>query len=186
VGFGHYYGGQGKCAAAIRASDPDMPVFIESAEWDSASAYADMQPVNLPHIIYQVHMYVPGEFTHQRVFDRNQKPVTYPGMMNGTEWNKERLRNVLKPVREFQLAYNVHIYVGEFSAARWAPGAAQYLSDCIDIFEEYGWDWTYHAYREWDGWSLEHGPNMDDRAPTATPTDRKLVVLGWFGKNEKP
>ncbi|MCE5241431.1 glycoside hydrolase family 5 protein [bacterium] len=185
-GVGDYFDGQVKCATAIRAIDPNIPVFIESAEWDSPGAYREMQPVNLPNIVYQVHMYVPGEFTHQGVFNKDQKPVTYPGVINGTEWNKERLRSVLQPVREFQLAYNVHIYVGEFSAIRWAPGAAQYLSDVISLFEEYGWDWTYHAYREWDGWSLEHGPDKDNHQPTAEPCDRKQVLLGWFAKDEKP
>jgi len=185
-GVGDYFDGQVRCATAIRAIDPDMPIFMESAEWDSPAAYREMQPVNLPHIIYQVHMYVPGEFTHQGVFVKDQKPVTYPGVMNGVEWNKEKLRSILAPVREFQLAYNVHIYVGEFSAIRWAPGAAQYLKDCTDIFEEYGWDWTYHAYREWDGWSLEHGPDKNDHQPTTEPCDRMRLLLGWFAKNEKP
>ena len=45
---------------------------------------------------------------------------------------------------------------GEFSVAVWAPGGAAYLDDLVSIFEEYGWDWTYHAFREWEGWSLEH------------------------------
>ncbi len=184
--MGDYFDGQVKCATAIRAIDPNVPIFIESAEWDSPGAYREMQPVNLPNIVYEVHMYIPGEFTHQGVFNKDQKPVTYPGVINGTEWNKERLRSVLQPVREFQLAYNVHIYVGEFSTIRWAPGAAQYLSDVISLFEEYGWDWTYHAYREWDGWSLEHGPDKDNHQPTSEPCDRKQVLLGWFAKDGKP
>ena len=83
-----------------------------------------------------------------------------------TDWDKQQLRATLQPVRDFQLAYNVHIYAGEFSAIRWAPGAAEYLGDCIDIFEEYGWDWTYHAYREWDGWSVEHGTDPNDHQPS--------------------
>ncbi len=103
--------------------------------------------------------------------------------------DKESLRKRLEPVRQFQLAYNAHIYVGEFSAIRWAPGAAQYLDDCISIFEEYGWDWTYHAFREWQGWSVE----VDDSQPrddrynhprAAQPTDRFLVLEKWFKKNE--
>jgi hypothetical protein len=63
-------------------------------------------------------------------------------------WDKPQLRKALQPVRDFQLAHHVGIYVGEFSALRWAPGACNWLRDCIDLFEEYGWDWTYHAYRE--------------------------------------
>ena len=89
-------------------------------------------------------------------------------------------------MREFQLAYNVHIYVGEFSAIRWAPGAADYLRDCIELFEEYGWDWTYHAYREWDGWSVEHGSDRDNRQPVEGSTDRKELLLSWFARNQKP
>jgi endoglucanase len=91
-------------------------------------------------------------------------------------------------VREFQLAYNVHIYAGEFSAIRWAPGdsAHQYLKAAIELFEEYGWDWSYHAYREWDGWSVEHGSDPSDHTPSSLPTDRKKLLLEWFGRNEKP
>lgn len=185
-GVGDYLEGQVRVAKAIRAIDPVMPIFIEASEWDSADGYRELPPVELPNIIYQVHMYVPGEFTHQGVYVKGAPRVAYPGKIGAREWDKEALRKVLQPVREFQLAYNVHIYVGEFSAIRWAPGAAQYLSDCIDLFEEYGWDWTYHAYREWDGWSLEHGPDENDHQPTKEPTDRKQVLLGWFGKNVKP
>ena len=117
-------------------------------------------------MIYQVHMYVPGEFTHQGVYG-SSTGVRYPGKIGATEWNKEQLRKVLQPVREFQLAYNVHIYVGEFSAIRWAPGdsAYRYLKDCIELFEEYGWDWTYHAYREWDGWRWSTAPIQTTTGP---------------------
>jgi hypothetical protein len=128
---------------------------------------------------------VPGEFTHQGVHN-TATGIAYPGKIGSTYWNKEQLRKVLAPTREFQLAYNVHIYVGEFSAIRWAPGAAHYLRDCIELFEEYDWDWTYHAYREWDGWSVEHGSDPKDHQPTAEPTNRKKLLLDWFGRNKKP
>lgn len=184
-GVADYFEGQVRVAKAIRAIDPVMPIFIESAQWDSSQGYKEMQPVNLPNMIYQVHMYDPGEFTHQGVRGPTP-PITYPGKISGVEWNKDQIRKNLQPVRDFQLAYNTHIYVGEFSAIRWAPGAEKYLSDCIDVFEEYGWDWTFHAYREWDGWSLEHGPDKDDSKPTTEPTIRKQAVLNWFAKNVKP
>jgi len=92
------------------------------------------------------------------------------------------------PAIEFQQAYNVHIYVGEFSVIRWAPGDSgyQYLRDVIDLFEEYGWDWSYHAFREWDGWSVEHGPDRSDRKPTDRPTARMKLLLDWFAMNRRP
>jgi endoglucanase len=184
-GVADYWGTQVRAAEAIRAIDPEVPIFIEAGEWDSASGFRTLEPVDVPRVIYQVHMYVPGEFTHQGVYDK-PTGIAYPGVIGAKQWNKDALREVLAPVREFQRAYNVHIYVGEFSAIRWAPGAADYLSDCIDLFEEYDWDWTYHAYREWDGWSVEHGSDSHNHQPTEKATDRKRLLLGWFARNEKP
>jgi endoglucanase len=185
AGVPDYLGAQLRAAGAIRAIDAQLPIFVEAAEWDSAQGYRELEPVDVPNVIYQVHMYTPHEFTYQGV----SGPPThtpYPGRIGRTLWDKEQLRRTLQPVREFQLAYNVHIYVGEFSAIRWAPGAVNYLRDCIDLFEEYGWDWTYHAFREWDGWSVEHGSDPEDHQPAREPTDRKKLLLNWFGKNVKP
>lgn len=44
-------------------------------------------------------------------------------------WNKEVIRKHLQPVRDFQLRHNARIYVGEFSAIVWVPGAKKYLSE---------------------------------------------------------
>ena len=94
----------------------------------------------------------------------------------------------LAPVVEFQRAYGVRIYIGEFSAIRWAPddSALRYLEDLIAIFEEHGWDWSYHAFREWSGWSVEHGSDRVDNAPAATPTGRQRLLQRWFALNQKP
>lgn len=184
-GLAGYLDAQARAAKAIRAIDPDMPIFIEAASWDSPAGYEDLEPIAVSNVIYQVHMYAPGEFTHQGVFSK-WTPTAYPGKIGGMMWDKRQIRRTLQPVREFQLAFNAHIYVGEFSAIRWAPGAADYLRDCIELFEEYGWDWTYHAYREWDGWSVEHGSDPQNHQPVNTPTDRKELLLNWFGKNVPP
>lgn len=186
-----YLSTQTRAAKAVRAIDPRTAVIIESGEWDSPGAYREMRPVDVSNVVYQVHMYEPGSFTHQGVHNvmgvqSGQSVVAYPGLINGVNYNRKQLREILQPVRDFQLAYNVHIYVGEFSAIRWAPGAAQYISDCIDIFEEYGWDWSYHAFREWDGWSVEHSNDRNDHTMTTPPTDRKQVLLKWLKKNQKP
>ena len=184
-GLADYLDTQVRTAKAIRAIDTEVPVFIEAAKADSPEGFLELEPVDISNVIYEVHIYVPSEFTHQGVH-RKWMPTEYPGKISNVEWNKEQLRRVLQPVREFQLAYNVHIYVGEFSAIRWAPGAANYLRDCIELFEEYGWDWTYHAYREYDGWSVEYGSDPMDHSPAKTITDRKALLLNWFGKNVKP
>jgi hypothetical protein len=76
--------------------------------------------------------------------------------------------------------------VGEFSAIRWAPGADRYLSDLIGIIEAHGWDWTYHAFREWDGWSVEYSPDKNDHNPAPAPTARQQVLMKWMRQDQRP
>ncbi len=177
-----YWNLQRRAAEAIREIDPDTPIMIESNMADKAETYVYLSPLAMHNIIYKVHMYVPGAFTHQRLRGEGTV-VTYPGMIDGEQWDKERIRQELQPVLDFQKRHGCKIYVGEFSAIAWAPGAEQYLNDCIELFEEYGWDWTYHAFREWVGWSVEHeGPNGKEMKPAAT-TPRKEVLLKYFKRN---
>lgn len=173
-----------RTARAIREIDPQRAIIVEPAHWGGPDGLRELRPLDVPNVVYSVHMYIPGSFTHQGVHGSSE-PRYYPGKMEGREWNKAQLEAALKPVIDFQKAYGVHIYIGEFSAIRWAPdnSAYRYLRDLIDIFEAHGWDWTYHAFREWDGWSVEHGPDRNDRSPSKTPTDREKLLRQWFGKN---
>lgn len=149
-----YWSLQSRAAEAIRAIDPETPVIVESNCYDSPATFDYLKPLALTNIIYQVHMYIPGAFTHQGVSGRTWTRAKYPDAEKG--WDRAFLRRALRPVRDFQRRHGARIYVGEFSAIAWAEGAADYLRDCIDLFEEEGWDWTYHAFREWTGWSVEH------------------------------
>lgn len=182
---------QYRAAKAIREIDPQVPIIVESNCWDGPWSFEYLQPLPLSNIIYQVHMYSPGMYTHQGIenppaFAKGSlAKVQYPGMIGGLEWNREQLKKELAPVRAFQLKYGVRIYCGEFSVVRWAPNGAQYLDDVINIFEEYGWDWSYHAFREWDGWSVEHSSDVSDKKPASQDTDRKKILLKYFERNRK-
>jgi len=176
-----------KAAKTIRSVDPGKPVVFEPSPWGGPDGFDILEPLDLDRVIYSFHMYRPQSFTHQGVYD-DRTGIAYPGRIDGELWDKERLREEILPAIEFQNAYNVQIYVGEFSVIRWAPGDSgyDYLRDVIGLFEEYGWDWSYHAFREWDGWSVEHGPDRDDHSPTKMPTKRMELLLSWFGKNQRP
>ncbi|HXP89452.1 MAG TPA: hypothetical protein VN931_00850, partial [Fibrobacteria bacterium] len=65
------------------------------------------------------------------------------------------------------------------------PGASRYLADCISLFEEYGWDWSYHAFREYQGWDLEMEdlPRKEPALHATSPTDRLQVLLDAFREN---
>lgn len=178
-----------KTSKAIRKIDSETAIVIEADPWggpDSLEWFEPFDSKEVPHVVYSVHMYIPHEYTHQGVYDA-PTGLVYPGKISDKHWDKEALRQSLRVPIQFAKTNGVHIYLGEFSAIRWAPGgsAVRYLKDCIEIFEEEDWDWAYHAFREWNGWSVEHGPDKNDDKPAAEPTDRELLLRSWFEKNER-
>ncbi len=176
-----------KTAKAVRAIDPGHAIIVECADGDNPYGFSNFNPIKVPGVVYSVHMYLPHAFTHQGVFDDWSTKWVYPGEIAGQQWDKAQIERALQPVIDFQKRYRVQIYVGEFSAIRWAPegSAYRYLRDCIDVFEEHGWDWTYHAFREWSGWSVEHGEDKADEGVAKVETQRKKLLRGWFAKNQK-
>ncbi len=174
-----YWDVQRRAAEAVRAIDPATPIIIESNGWDSAPAYTYLSPLAMDNVIYQVHMYQPFAFTHQGVHAANDDypRAKYPDPAKG--WNRDYIKACLAPVLAFQQKHNARIYVGEFSAIAWAEGADRYIADCISVFEEYGWDWTYHAFREWAGWSVEHSADTGRHlAPSADNPRRRALLAG--------
>lgn len=170
-----YWELQRLAAEAVRAIDPDTTIIIESNGWDAPSAFAYLGALDMDNVIYQVHMYMPFEYTHQRVGGANMSPRAYPDREAGLDI--ARLRQYLQPVRDFELRHRAKIYVGEFSAIAWAAGADRYIADCIALFNEYGWDWTYHAFREWAGWSVEHEPRAGGGFAPSPDNPRKRAFL---------
>lgn len=173
-------------AKVMRQNDSDHAIIIEPEPWGGPESLANLEPVPVPGVVYSVHMYLPHKFTHQGVYEK-AVGLRYPGSIDGRHWDKDQLRHALQPVIDWQRDYGVHIYIGEFSAIRWAPddSAYRYLRDCIDLFEENGWDWAYHAFREWSGWSVEHGSDKSDVSPSKTRTNREGLLREWFAKNKK-
>lgn len=175
-----------KAARAVRAADPDRILIVEPDQWGGPQGFADFKPLDLQRVVYSFHFYQPMQFTHQGI---QQRPagVTYPGLIAQERWDKARLEREMQPAIEFAKKYRVQMYVGEFSAIRTAPhgSAAKYLADLIDILEQQGFDWSYHAYREWQGWSLEHQGPLDNPVRASEPTDRARIVLQWFDRNDR-
>ncbi|NOY81819.1 MAG: glycoside hydrolase family 5 protein [Kiritimatiellaeota bacterium] len=175
-------------AKAVREIDPDHAIIVETPVGGGPGGFKYMNPIDAPGVVYSLHMYEPHAFTHQGVRPQWNAAQTYPGVIGGKKWDKAQIEKTLAPAVEFSRRYNVQIFVGEFSAVRWAPNhsAFRYLRDCIDVFEEHGWDWTYHAFREWPGWSVERGPVKEDTTRPPNPTDREKLLRRWFAKNRNP
>jgi endoglucanase len=172
-----------RISRAIREIDADRLILIEPTLC-IPYAFNRYIPLNIPNIVYSPHMYMPYQFTHQFVFPCFDKKLRYPGFeWGGQIWDRNRIRAELGHVVTFQQKWGARIYVGEFSAIRWAPGACEYLKDVTDVFEENDWDWTYHAFREFLGWSVELSEDKDK--PVQKVTDRQKLLRELFSKNKK-
>ena len=170
-----YWDAQRLAAEAIRRIDPDTAIVMEANLSSSAPAYEYMSPLAMPNVIYEIHMYIPSEYTHQGVTGGWSEPRKWPDESRG--WNKEMLRRKLEPVVAFAKRHEAKIFVGEFSAIAWAEGADRYLRDCIALFNEYGWDWCYHAFNEWRGWNVEFDGDSLATLRHVGDTPRKRALL---------
>ncbi|ACA16015.1 glycoside hydrolase family 5 [Methylobacterium sp. 4-46] len=141
-----------KIVAAIREIDPKRVVVFEPSPGGLPFGFSAVHRlIPFSNIVYSAHVYQPHQLTHQGLYSYKM-PYSYPGI-----WNKSDLFALLAPVKDFAKRHDVNIYIGEFSAVRWAPGcsAERYVSDAMSIFEAEKWSWSYHAWREYQGWDLE-------------------------------
>lgn len=180
-------------AREIRKLDTAGVIIVEPASGGGVRQLPNLKPVgwnrgyDIPKVVYSFHFYEPGNLTHQGVTGHPPIGTRYPDTISGIYWDSAQMRKALQPAYDFQAKYRMPLYVGEFSCIRWAPdhSALRWLADLTRLFEKAGWDWTYHAYREYHGWSLEHSDTATDLRTYAT-TDRKSLMLGLFAQNEDP
>lgn len=183
---------------AIRAIDPDRWCVFQTNGFDEPKYFNYLKPIERDKILYSVHMYRPGAYVAQA-----NTTIAYPGgLISGENFtgagllnltnaplNKQMLRDILEPVRAFQRAYRVPIYMSEFSSYRWTPGCASYLQDVSDIADEYGWIYTCHAFREANMWDVEYEAlpaNQGGGVPAVGITDRGAVLRAKFALNSSP
>ncbi|HUW26074.1 MAG TPA: cellulase family glycosylhydrolase [Gallionella sp.] len=161
----------------IRAHDSLRWVVVKPGPWGQASGYKQFSPLPFPWLVYSIHVYTPHSFTHQGI-QSYKFDMTYPGEISGKYWDAVALEKELMPAIEFQKRNNVPVWVGEFSALRWAPGGEQYLKDLVGIFNRNGWGWSYFSFAtSWNGWN----PNYDD-SYTVSNEEAELHKVGENSK----
>lgn len=152
---------------AVRSVDPGRVVIIESAPDATGESFESLRPLPFPNLVYSLHSYAPFEFTHQTVMPDFPQLRTYPETGPGGRSSALVLADSLAPVLRFARRHDAPIYVGEFSAPRWAPSesAARYVAESIALFNRHGWSWSYHEFRAWHGWDPEMGPTGREPQP---------------------
>ena len=175
-----------RITSAIRSVDADHAIIIGCAEVGNPRGFRQLVPTGDSNTIYSFHMWLPHFFTHQAV-GPSKWTTDWPAI--GGIWSKEWLRSEIEPVLEFQRRHNVRVLVGEFGVSTWAPAQsrAAYLRDCMDLFEEYGFDYCYWSFREWQCWSLEHVPYQAEWglfSEYVGDTTALLTMKEYFDLNE--
>jgi len=189
-----------KLIDAVRAVSA-VPIVVQVGPGGFCGGFATFQKLQGDNLVYSLHSYQPLEYTHQGVkqiigtdlaHPYDQLGKKWPGEFGGGKgslWDKDRLRKSFEPVIRFAQENKVRIFVGEFSAARWAPNAEGYIRDNIELFEEQGWDWTYHAFRESSIWSFEYDEAYTDGKNAQLSTSenpRAKVIREALSKNQPP
>lgn len=155
--------------AVIRQVDPDTPIIINSLSWGSAAWFAALQPTGDLRTVYSLHAYDPDVYIIQEEGETN---IRYPDVVDDygerITFDRTWLEENYRPVREFAQQHNVPIYVGEFGALRWVPDVTTFLSDQMELFEQYGWNYAVYVWRgdepDFDGFNLEYGPDPTNHA----------------------
>ena len=126
----------------IRQVDKRHIIFLEGSDW--AQNIDFLGEPESENIVYSIHFYQPLNFSF------NFRPdFSYPGRIDGQYWAKGKIRSYLKHYYKKAKEWKVPIYVGEFGINyRWGCcGELEYLKDTLEVFEEFGFHWSYWTYK---------------------------------------
>jgi uncharacterized protein YkwD len=181
-----------RIAAAIREEDADTPILTGGMSYSAVQWLPYLQPTTDTRTVYTVHQYESFQYTHQLP----PLELTYPGVFD-TDWdgvddqfNQVWLEDLLSTVDTFASTHGVPVAVNEFGVTRWEPGAADFMDDQIDLFEDMGmnhalwlWEASWEPRAEMnDNFNFLHGPDPDHHADVPS-SDLIDVILQYWGRN---
>lgn len=155
--------------------------FIVQPPYGNIDLIGKLQLPNDGKLIVSGHHYFPEPLTHMGIeYPGNHVPypntdAVYPDSSRrtaGYRWTKRGLRNRLNKLAVYREENNVSIIIGEFSSNIdfVENGTDQWLTDSMDLFEEFGFDYTYHIANEAFVWRPDNG--------------RWALLRRYFGNNE--
>jgi hypothetical protein len=169
---------------SIKSADPDHVIIFEPSPGGLPEALSSISAL-LPfdNIVYSIHDYEPHMITHQGILHFTSMAYPSPASSPIGQVDKATLSRLLAPVRQFTATFHAPIYIGEFSCVRWAPdsSAYNYVSDQISLFEAEGYSWSYHSWREYQGWDAELPSSYFAQFPYLNAKPQ-----GWINLNQAP
>ena len=126
----------------IREIDKNHFLFLEGNVW--AQEIDFLEDLLEERVYPSIHFYHPLDFTF------NFRPrYFYPGYVGREFWDKSTLRKMLEKYHRFAIRNKTKVFVGEFGINFRGGyfGELNWLKDCLEIFEEYDFSWTYWTYK---------------------------------------
>jgi aryl-phospho-beta-D-glucosidase BglC (GH1 family) len=173
--------------AEIRKADSGRWIIVAPGPWGGPDGYARFNPPADKKLIWGAHVYLPHAFTTQPKFESS---LSYPGRIRMKYWDKASLKAALEPLQRFSQSHPGPVFIGEFSAVRWAKGGETYLTDLVSIFNEFGWGWAYFSATGWHGWnpdySSDYGNNEQSKQQLIGERSQRWQTLRTiFAKGNK-
>jgi uncharacterized protein (TIGR01370 family) len=181
-----------RISAAIREVDPDTPILVGGMAYSAVEWLPYLEPSSDARAVYTVHQYAPHQYTHQ---GPDEIEHTYPGRFD-TDWDgvddtfdRAWLDALLSAVDEFAAAHDAPVAANEFGVVRWAPGAAAFLEDQMDLFEQRGMNYALWAWEPaWEPWAEEVTAfnfryGSDPSSVEAVPNELTDIVTAYWGRN---
>ncbi len=182
-----------RLVAAIRAADPLTPILIGGNGYSTPAWLAGMETLEAVRIVYTFHQYEPHRYTHQEVSFTYY--YTYPGEFDADyDGDLERvdrawLTDLLDPARLTPGGRpGPRLAVNEYGLVRYAPFAAEFLRDEMQLFEQHGWNYAvWQWYPAWEplaegdnAFNLRFGPDPQHLYEVALEDNDLLQTLIEF------
>ncbi len=132
-----------RCIKAIRAQKDRHILFLEGTVW--SDDFSGLDTIEGEQLAYSPHFYKPSPFTFNVELD-----ITYPGRIQKTHWDKQTLRKNLQGFAQLGKKTKRPILIGEFGVntrCSVCHAETRWVRDCVDLFNEFGFHWTYWAYK---------------------------------------
>ncbi len=176
---------------AIRSVDTETPILVGGEGYSALDWLPYLELVDDERIVYTFHQYAPSMY----MFQSSGEELRYPGWLDtdydgqDDDFNQAWLDEYLAIASDFVSEYEVLLAVNEFGAARWAPGAANFMHDQMTLFEELGLNYALWVWDPvWQPWnenvnhlSFRFGPDPEN----ATDVDSELqdVITSFWARN---
>ena len=186
-----------RIVAAIRQVDPTTPILIGGNGYSSVEWLPYLGVLDDPRIVYVVHQYEPGLYTHQWWESRD---CSYPGRCD-VDWDgrperfdRDWLEGLFGVIDGFVARHGAPVAATEFGVMRWVPGAARFIRDEMELFEARGmnhaiwlWECSWEPYASSvDAFNFRHGPDPLNHRDVETSALIEVIKAYWERNELRP